>query len=370
MKKKNRVRNKFKILFFLLLTVLVSSAAQADVFLESWESADGIFSPDSLISADQGLWFLGDTVSEFPEDCGQSPHRAAIVIDGDRKVLRLESNDSHSDCSDNLWVAFAEFLPLNLNPGFAIPLTEDTVISFTERGELYDPRSRSPRCIVLPCGDTISLLIGDNRGNALAYLLQHAADAVPNVLHPNYREIFAEPDNFGYQRNLFDDFATIPAFTPDGAQIVSVEFKIQEHGWATIDDLRIATNAIPIDPSRREELIVKYYRDILDRPPDTAGLEGWSAEIERTALLAIDVKEGFIALAKLFFNSAEYFAQSKTNTQYVTDLYQTFFNRAPDPAGLNYWVALLDQGLSQNVVLNFFVYSDEFRLYMAAKFTG
>ncbi|UCF93174.1 MAG: DUF4214 domain-containing protein [Desulfobacterales bacterium] len=112
-------------------------------------------------------------------------------------------------------------------------------------------------------------------------------------------------------------------------------------------------------------LIARYYQDILDRDPEPEGAAAWSEEMERIICLNVDIKEGFIALAKLFFNSREYELQDKTNAQYVTDLYQTFFNRAPDPAGSEYWIGRLDQGLSRNVLLNFFVYSDEFRLFMA-----
>ncbi|UCF93807.1 MAG: DUF4214 domain-containing protein [Desulfobacterales bacterium] len=113
-----------------------------------------------------------------------------------------------------------------------------------------------------------------------------------------------------------------------------------------------------------ENLIVKYYSDILDRSPDAAGLAYWKAEIERVAVLRVDRKEGFIALAKLFFNSDEYIAQGKSNVQYAADLYRTFSNRAPEQAGLDYWAALLDQGVGRNVILNYFVYGEEFSLYM------
>ncbi|UCF93147.1 MAG: DUF4214 domain-containing protein [Desulfobacterales bacterium] len=118
------------------------------------------------------------------------------------------------------------------------------------------------------------------------------------------------------------------------------------------------------------DTISNYYICILDRDPDLAGLEGWQNEIMRMASLDVDVKEGFIALAKFFFNAEEYQLQNKTNGQYVSDLYQTFFNRAPDQAGWEYWVGLLEQGLSRNVILNFFVYSDEFKLYMQNLYGG
>ena len=119
-------------------------------------------------------------------------------------------------------------------------------------------------------------------------------------------------------------------------------------------------------PSRViEELIVKYYDDILDRQADPLGLEFWKSEIERIVSIGIDIKEGIIALSKFFFNAEEYVeVKNPSDEEYVTDLYQTFLNRLPGNEEINYWVALIEGGLSRNVILNFFVYSEEFGLYM------
>ena len=108
----------------------------------------------------------------------------------------------------------------------------------------------------------------------------------------------------------------------------------------------------------------RYYRDILDRLPESGGVEGWGSEIERIVGLGVDVKEGFIALAKFFFNSDEYLLRNKTNSEYVVDLYETFLNRTPSDDEIIYWNGLLEQGLARNVILNYFAYSEEFRLYM------
>ncbi|UCF91102.1 MAG: DUF4465 domain-containing protein [Desulfobacterales bacterium] len=118
----------------------------------------------------------------------------------------------------------------------------------------------------------------------------------------------------------------------------------------------------------REKIIKKYYNDILDRDPDAGGAEAWKSESERLVSLGIDVKEGFIALAKFFFNSAEYLLQSKDDAQYVTDLYQTCFNRTPRQDEVDAWVDFLSQGVSRNVLLNYFVFGDEYELYMNAIF--
>jgi hypothetical protein len=63
-------------------------------------------------------------------------------------------------------------------------------------------------------------------------------------------------------------------------------------------------------------LISWYYWSILDRPPESAGAEFWYTEMLRIIALGLDVKEGFIALGKEFFNSVEYITMGKSDVQY------------------------------------------------------
>jgi len=117
-----------------------------------------------------------------------------------------------------------------------------------------------------------------------------------------------------------------------------------------------------------ENLVTKYYGDILGRGPDPGGLVFWVSEINRIVSLGIDINEGFIALSKLFFNSTEYAALGKSNTQYITDLYQTFLDRSPNQSEINYWLGILAQGLSRDALLTDFAYCEEFELYMESIF--
>jgi len=115
-------------------------------------------------------------------------------------------------------------------------------------------------------------------------------------------------------------------------------------------------------------LVTKYYHDILSRVPEPGGAEGWTTEIERIVSLGIDIKEGFIAVGKVFFNSAEYLSMGKTDTAYVLDLYRVFLSRTPSQPEVDSWLAYLTQGVSRNEVLNFFIFSAEFNSYMAGIF--
>ncbi|UCF90241.1 MAG: DUF4214 domain-containing protein [Desulfobacterales bacterium] len=121
--------------------------------------------------------------------------------------------------------------------------------------------------------------------------------------------------------------------------------------------------ADPID-----DRIAAYYQSILDRAPEAAGAAFWRSEIDRAVSLGIEAKEGFIALGRFFFESAEYHARLKTDAAFVVDLYETFLSRTPDPAEAAFWVDALSQGLSRAVIMNNFVFSEEFDLSMEAAF--
>jgi hypothetical protein len=227
------------------LAMCLGSLATAQDFHEGWETAqitNYVPSPTTFINGDEGAWRIGDTISQSPE-CERTRNQAQILVQNGTRVLRLLSNRSFTQCPDDIWVLLTEFD--STNQGFGIPLTPTTIISFDERGWLEDPRLHDGgvNCPVPPCFDNISLLLTDNNGNILAYVLQRfpgALENVPNIhFGDRYREIFLDPDAGTYKRNLFSDFQRIRTFDPNGAQIRSIEFRVDEHGWAIIDNIII-----------------------------------------------------------------------------------------------------------------------------------
>jgi hypothetical protein len=113
-----------------------------------------------------------------------------------------------------------------------------------------------------------------------------------------------------------------------------------------------------------EELLTHYYWNILVRAPDSGGLDFWTDEIMTLNCLGGDIKEGFISFAQFFFNSQEYIDRNRTDEEYVTDLYHTFFIREPDSGGFDYWTGQLAMGVSRSAVLDHFAYSTEFNDFM------
>jgi len=139
----------------------------------------------------------------------------------------------------------------------------------------------------------------------------------------------------------------------------------------TVDGLAYYRNTMGIaTPAKIEmvDFVTEYYNDILDRAPEPGGAESWTAEIDRIMSLGIDIKEGFIAVGKGFFNSNEYLSMKKSDTDYILDLYRAFLNRTPSQAEINFHLDYMAQGVSRNEVLNNFIFSPEFGAYVEGIF--
>ncbi len=222
----------------------------AKVFDEGWESATaGAYTPGSTINSDAGSWLVEDVISHI-SGCGVSPQRAEVLADHGHHALQLRSVESLSGCEDAVAVRLQELNGTNIE--LNIPLAPDTTISFNEVGELIDPQMYNPGedSLARPSFDNISLLLKDNNGNYLLYVLQRFPGAVTNVSDPKsanrYREVLLDPVAGSYRRNLFADFQTIPGFYPPAAKIILIEFRVDQHGSALLDDLVIGP-AAPAD---------------------------------------------------------------------------------------------------------------------------
>jgi streptogramin lyase len=103
-----------------------------------------------------------------------------------------------------------------------------------------------------------------------------------------------------------------------------------------------------------ESFVTRFYQLCLNRDPDPAGLKGWTNNLLNQVQTGADVAEGFIY-------SAEFVAQNTSHEQYVTILYEAFFDREPDQPGREGWLAELNSGRDRGEVLNGFIYAEEFK---------
>ncbi len=102
-----------------------------------------------------------------------------------------------------------------------------------------------------------------------------------------------------------------------------------------------------------EDFVTRFYQKVLNREPDTAGLQDWTNQLVSGTKSGADIAKGFIF-------SAEFTNRNTSNSDYLTILYQAFFNRDPDTSGFNSWIDKLDKGTSRESVLDGFLNSLEF----------
>jgi hypothetical protein len=108
------------------------------------------------------------------------------------------------------------------------------------------------------------------------------------------------------------------------------------------------------DPTGTAEDVARLYYVALDRAPDVAGLEAWTADID-DGPMSLAIVANDIASSPEFLQ--DYGASS--NAEFVTQLYQNALGRAPDPAGFQAWNNALASGMSRGEVLVGFAESQE-----------
>ena len=103
-----------------------------------------------------------------------------------------------------------------------------------------------------------------------------------------------------------------------------------------------------------EDFVSRLYRNFLKREPDEKGLTEWVDVLRFGRGTGAKVVAGFVL-------SPEYKANSLSNEEYVTALYNIIFNRVPDERGLNDWIGVIENGCTIKKVLSGFVNSEEFK---------
>lgn len=107
--------------------------------------------------------------------------------------------------------------------------------------------------------------------------------------------------------------------------------------------------------------IVRLYLGYFKRIPDHDGLFGWVGAYRAGRALK-DISGAFSGSAEFQLTYG-----ALNNAQFVTLVYQNVLDRAPDQAGFNSWVALLNSGVSRGEVMTGFTESVEFKAKTAAE---
>ncbi len=80
-----------------------------------------------------------------------------------------------------------------------------------------------------------------------------------------------------------------------------------------------------------EEFVTRFYELCLGRSPDATGLDSWVSTLLNGTQTGSDVAYGFVF-------SQEFINNNTNHEEYLQILYEAFFNRQPDAAGLQGWL--------------------------------
>jgi hypothetical protein len=122
---------------------------------------------------------------------------------------------------------------------------------------------------------------------------------------------------------------------------------------ATVEQQDFLDGRLIHDVESAAAMIYRYYAVGLDRAPDALGLNNW--------LQVLETRHSPTEIANAFVSSQEFIDKyaGLDNTGFVTAFYNNAFDRAPDTAGLNYWVNYLNNGGNRGYLFMGFVNSAE-----------
>ncbi|MER2265821.1 DUF4214 domain-containing protein [Methylobacterium oxalidis] len=174
-----------------------------------------------------------------------------------------------------------------------------------------------------------------NQGTSLEDVTQGILGSAEGQSH------FDAPDNVGYVEELYQTVLDRPS-DPAGAAYWTAALNnglsraaaadgfvfSAEH----IDDLQFAFDAGIFVPDPTASDISRLYYGVLDRSPDTGGLQWWHTQADFGTSLS--------SIAQAFLVSQEYsvlYPTSPTDAEYVNALYANALGRAPDAGGAQFW---------------------------------
>jgi len=130
---------------------------------------------------------------------------------------------------------------------------------------------------------------------------------------------------------------------------------LQAQNITNLDDTTSETTSLSTNPSSQlKNFVARFYQTVLEREPDSGGLDYWSSKLQSKELSGADIAYAFV-------NSEEFKNKNLDDVDFLEILYNTFFGRASDVAGMNFWLNKLESNeMDREEVLKGFIYSDEF----------
>jgi hypothetical protein len=123
----------------------------------------------------------------------------------------------------------------------------------------------------------------------------------------------------------------------DGEYVLSNPFNLTSHSLNGIERVLFADTVLALDVDGVGGQVYRLYQAVFGRTPDAAGLGYWIGHVDNGMTIA--------QAADLFVASAEFktlYGAAPTSEEIVTKLYANVLHRAPDQAGFDYWLPIIE----------------------------
>ena len=107
--------------------------------------------------------------------------------------------------------------------------------------------------------------------------------------------------------------------------------------------------------SAQDTLVYEIYQAAYARMPDNAGFRYWATVADAQNTSSISLADSFLAAPEY----AQRYGTNVSNAAYIQALYTNVLGRAPDQAGLDYWIGQADAGQPRDQLLVNFAISNE-----------
>lgn len=140
----------------------------------------------------------------------------------------------------------------------------------------------------------------------------------------------------------------------DGITVSSVRAPGEVDVLQNIERLQFDDAMLAFDVEGVAGQAYRLYQAAFNRTPDMAGLGYWIGRMDGGTSL-VDVASAFIGSQEF----VQMYGAKPSNADFLGKIYQNILHRAPDQAGFDYWLKVMDQGTSATDILAQFSESQE-----------
>ena len=210
-------------------------------------------------------------------------------------------------------------------------------------------------------------------GTTVAGGPEHANDSLVNIQHLQFVDGYETYSPNDAAAEVYRLYEAVLGRAPDQAGLTGWTDELNSGvSLQTVADSFIASTEFQANLSSTSyvDFITLLYENVLHRAPDQTGINYWYDQLSLDAMTEAQVVVGFTQSPEDIADNASAVQHGlwvgNTNAAEVARLYDTTLGRLPDLAGLTSWTKALNSGTNLQTVVNGFVSSTEFQAHYGA----